>query len=221
MAALAEDKDQLDMLEEKRRLATQKADEKIDVATRTYDLVDSHIRKLDADLKAFEASLRAQGLFEDASLPDSALDEVPEPEMEALTKAQVARKQDKVSRKRDRNARAGGVAAAAGSVPLELLVRALCVLLLACWWFWCRCFFIVGCAPQAGTGSVTEEPIDPNEPLYCLCRRVSFGAMVGCEADDCPIEWFHYGCVGLTEEPKGVWYCPNCRKVHDRKKGRA
>ena len=50
---------------------------------------------------------------------------------------------------------------------------------------------------------------DPNEPLYCTCRRVSFGQMVGCDNEDCLIEWFHFGCVGLTEEPS-KWYCPDC-----------
>lgn len=59
---------------------------------------------------------------------------------------------------------------------------------------------------------VVEEPgisMDPNEPVYCFCKRVSFGDMVGCENPDCTIEWFHFGCVGLTEEPK-VWYCADC-----------
>ena len=57
-----------------------------------------------------------------------------------------------------------------------------------------------------------EMPIptaDPNEPVYCICRRVSFGQMVGCENEECLIEWFHFGCVGLTEEPS-KWYCPDC-----------
>ena len=27
----------------------------------------------------------------------------------------------------------------------------------------------------------------------------------------CPIEWFHYGCVGLTDAPKGKWFCPQCQ----------
>jgi hypothetical protein len=57
-----------------------------------------------------------------------------------------------------------------------------------------------------------EMPIptaDPNEPVYCTCRRVSFGQMVGCENEECLIEWFHFGCVGLTEEPS-KWYCPDC-----------
>ena len=38
-----------------------------------------------------------------------------------------------------------------------------------------------------------------------------FGEMVGCDNDLCPIEWFHFNCVQLTCEPKGKWYCPNCR----------
>ncbi|KAN0047676.1 hypothetical protein ACTA71_002061 [Dictyostelium dimigraforme] len=51
--------------------------------------------------------------------------------------------------------------------------------------------------------------IDPNEPTYCFCNRVSFGEMVGCENPDCKIEWFHFECVGLTSTPKGKWYCPD------------
>ena len=39
---------------------------------------------------------------------------------------------------------------------------------------------------------------DPNEPKYCTCKRVSYGDMVACENPDCPIEWFHFRCVGLT-----------------------
>ena len=35
---------------------------------------------------------------------------------------------------------------------------------------------------------------------YCTCQRISFGEMIACDNDDCPIEWFHYGCVGITEE---------------------
>lgn len=52
--------------------------------------------------------------------------------------------------------------------------------------------------------------IDPNEPRYCLCNQVSYGEMICCDNPDCPIEWFHYGCVGITEAPKGKWYCPQC-----------
>lgn len=33
-----------------------------------------------------------------------------------------------------------------------------------------------------------------------FCRRISFGSMVACENPDCPIEWFHFECVGLKIE---------------------
>ncbi|TVY33983.1 Inhibitor of growth protein [Lachnellula occidentalis] len=55
--------------------------------------------------------------------------------------------------------------------------------------------------------------IDPNEPRYCLCNRVSFGTMIGCENPDCEKEWFHLECVGLSDIPPRTtkWYCPACR----------
>ncbi|XP_026470355.1 inhibitor of growth protein 1 isoform X2 [Ctenocephalides felis] len=58
-----------------------------------------------------------------------------------------------------------------------------------------------------------EEPdtIDPDEPTYCLCDQISFGEMILCDNDLCPIEWFHFSCVALSTKPKGKWYCPKCR----------
>lgn len=76
------------------------------------------------------------------------------------------------------------------------------------------------------------EPIDPDEPTYCVCNQVrcqiifmnnsnsnntfqsvqiSFGEMILCDNDLCPIEWFHFSCVSLVLKPKGKWFCPNCR----------
>lgn len=57
-----------------------------------------------------------------------------------------------------------------------------------------------------------EEPvIDPDEPTYCLCDQISYGEMIMCDNDLCPIEWFHFSCVTLTTKPKGKWFCPKCR----------
>ena len=61
---------------------------------------------------------------------------------------------------------------------------------------------------------------DPNEPRYCICNQVSYGEMVGCDNEDCPIEWFHYGCVGLTQAPKGKWFCPQCTAAMKRRNRR-
>ncbi|KAK4464827.1 chromatin modification-related protein YNG2, partial [Cladorrhinum samala] len=49
-----------------------------------------------------------------------------------------------------------------------------------------------------------------DDKKYCSCQNVSFGNMVACDNDDCPYEWFHWGCVGLKSEPNGTWYCPDC-----------
>ncbi|PON44195.1 ING family [Parasponia andersonii] len=59
-----------------------------------------------------------------------------------------------------------------------------------------------------------DQPIDPNEPTYCVCHQVSFGDMIACDNENCQGgEWFHYACVGLTPETrfKGKWYCPTCK----------
>ena len=57
-------------------------------------------------------------------------------------------------------------------------------------------------------------PTDPNAEKFCLCRKISYGEMIGCDNPKCKIEWFHFACVGLTTEtrPTGKWFCPICRK---------
>ena len=60
--------------------------------------------------------------------------------------------------------------------------------------------------------AISAAIVDPNEPLYCSCKRISFGNMIACENPDCTIEWFHFTCVGiLSENPPEDWYCPTCR----------
>ncbi|KAJ3585370.1 hypothetical protein NHX12_014091 [Muraenolepis orangiensis] len=66
-------------------------------------------------------------------------------------------------------------------------------------------------AKQERDASPADLAVDPNEPTYCLCEQVSYGEMIGCDNEGCPIEWFHFSCVGLTYKPKGKWYCPKCR----------
>ncbi|XP_068661258.1 PHD finger protein ING1 [Aristolochia californica] len=65
-----------------------------------------------------------------------------------------------------------------------------------------------------------DIPVDPNEPTYCFCNQVSYGEMVACDNPDCKIEWFHFGCVGLKEQPKGKWYCSNCVGTVKRRKAK-
>ena len=36
--------------------------------------------------------------------------------------------------------------------------------------------------------------------------------MIACDTPDCPIEWFHFSCVGISEEPESG-YVINVQKV--------
>uniref|UniRef100_A0A7N0UT71 PHD finger protein ING n=1 Tax=Kalanchoe fedtschenkoi TaxID=63787 RepID=A0A7N0UT71_KALFE len=82
-----------------------------------------------------------------------------------------------------------------------------------------------GAATEAATSASNptamdiDIPVDPNEPTYCFCNQVSYGEMVACDNTNCKIEWFHFGCVGLKEQPKGKWYCSEC-SAQKRRKGK-
>ncbi|KAL1967800.1 hypothetical protein VTN77DRAFT_2489 [Rasamsonia byssochlamydoides] len=74
---------------------------------------------------------------------------------------------------------------------------------------------------RAGQGAAndSDEEMEDEEDeggedtkVYCTCRSVSHGDMVACDNDNCPYEWFHWKCVGLTREPLGTWYCDECRQ---------
>ncbi|VEL25963.1 unnamed protein product [Protopolystoma xenopodis] len=68
-------------------------------------------------------------------------------------------------------------------------------------------------ALRNNANEVLDMPVDPNEPIYCFCHQVSFGEMVACDNPSCPYEWFHFGCVGLKEDPVGQWFCPSCSEL--------
>ena len=55
--------------------------------------------------------------------------------------------------------------------------------------------------------------LEEDGSIYCLCQQVSSGKMVACENQDCPLAWFHFGCVGLQSSPRGKWYCPRCKHL--------
>lgn len=74
-------------------------------------------------------------------------------------------------------------------------------------------------APPLSPVKVIKTPTHPvpsfEDPdrLYCYCRCPydEVSQMIGCDASDCPYEWFHFECVGISEAPEGTYYCPECR----------
>lgn len=198
-------------------------DDKVAIAIQTYELVDKHIRRLDADLAKFEAEMKEKGRLSQTETETEA-------EAETGPKSKAKKKYSKTAGSKANSGGAGGAGgtgkkggkkdeekggkrgkkkAASGSggtadksaTPKEPLL---------------------GGTSLASTVGIPQEvldmPVDPNEPTYCLCQQVSYGEMIGCDNSDCPIEWFHFGCMGLTTKPKGKWYCPKCVPLYKKKK---
>ncbi|XP_043215197.1 inhibitor of growth protein 4-like [Amphibalanus amphitrite] len=170
------------------------ADDKVQLAIQTYELVDKHIRRLDSDLALFESEIKQKGLGARGRSTD-------ESGKKAARKKSDGRRRRKSSsdegspppQKRGRKSASGAAAAGEeGAAPTELSLGI------------------------THPSDVLDMPVDPNEPTYCLCHQVSYGEMIGCDNLDCPIEWFHFACVGLTTKPKGKWFCPKCNQ--DKKK---
>lgn len=70
-------------------------------------------------------------------------------------------------------------------------------------------------ALQEGKQRQKEAP-----EVYCFCRDISYGPMIACDNEACPIEWFHYMCVGLTKAPRSSekWFCSeSCKKQAQRR----
>ncbi|KAJ7976369.1 PHD finger protein ING [Quillaja saponaria] len=162
--------------------------EKVLLARQAYELIDSHVKRLDEDLNYFAEDLKQEGKIshdEPAILPPLPIvpkSEKRKPYYGTPQSRRVDYKDRDFERERDRD--------------FELM-------------------------PPPGshkkeyaTPMDVDQPIDPNEPTYCVCHQVSFGDMIACDNENCQGgEWFHYSCVGLTPETrfKGKWYCPTCR----------
>lgn len=158
-------------------------DDKVQLAMQTYEMVDKHIRKLDADLARFEADLKEQHAKETGATEYDSDLTTPSKRGRGgrKKKEESARKKKKIQ---------------VDPSPKSLVIAASLL------------------APEV---QVLDMPVDPNEPTYCVCHQVSYGEMIGCDNTECPIEWFHFPCVGLTAKPKGKWYCPKCAQERKKK----
>lgn len=63
---------------------------------------------------------------------------------------------------------------------------------------------------RAHPSEVTQQ--DAKLYCYCKCPYDEVSEMIGCDNENCRIEWFHFDCVGISVPPIGTWYCPECRK---------
>ncbi|VDP10369.1 unnamed protein product [Soboliphyme baturini] len=202
-------------------------DEKVQLSIQTYEMVDRHIRRLDSDMVRFEKELKRRAEAGDAEAVENGI--CPSTRKESAKhsggrssrKKPLASKQDQVkaNAKRKRVASTSGSSAAHVSKdkekdkerekdkekekerekekekvpPHEVTAKKSTV-----------------SGPLSSMTDISDMPVDPHEPVYCVCRQVSFGEMIACDNSNCPVEWFHLPCVGLSSAPKGKWFCPTC-----------
>ena len=68
-----------------------------------------------------------------------------------------------------------------------------------------------------GMGPSHHPVVGVDTKLYCICQSPhdDVSDMIGCDAPDCRLEWFHFECVGIMVPPEGQWYCPECTKRYN------
>ncbi|XP_046985458.1 inhibitor of growth protein 5-like [Schistocerca americana] len=239
-------KEQMNTIQHLFNKAKEYGDDKVQLAIQTYELVDKHIRRLDADLARFEAEIQDKALSTSRSQQQQLQQQQQQQQEEAYAGKKGRKKlKDKERKKRAGNGSSeeeasvaskgsrkkhkkgslglggsghGSSASGSGAGPScsglggSSLVECIDVPV--------GVGGVGGMLPSlaaiAHPSDVLDMPVDPNEPTYCLCHQVSYGEMIGCDNPDCPIEWFHFACVGLVTKPKGKWFCPKCNA--DRKK---
>ncbi|XP_030647345.1 inhibitor of growth protein 5a isoform X3 [Chanos chanos] len=163
------------------------SDDKVQLAMQTYEMVDKHIRRLDADLARFENELKQKLDTSGYESPDN----------RTLKKGGGRGLKDK------RGPKGRGRKGSDEDSPQKKKMKN-------------SPEFSESILP-VHPSDVLDMPVDPNEPTYCLCHQVSYGEMIGCDNPDCPIEWFHFACVDLTTKPKGKWFCPRCTHDRKKK----
>ncbi|PIA15787.1 hypothetical protein COEREDRAFT_102660 [Coemansia reversa NRRL 1564] len=191
-------------------------EEKVALATQTYDLVDKHIRKLDDDLARFEERQLAMpsriphswgppmSAQPDADDSRASVDRDRRPGGRRADDAALRKRRSQI---RDGSPQQPG--STKSSTPSGRRTNGT------------RGASNVAVTARADASSrsrvtskvvsdFAEMPIDPNEPRYCYCNQVSYGEMVACDNDNCEVEWFHLGCVDLKGPPEGTWYCRDC-----------
>lgn len=169
--------------------AKEYSDDKVQLAMQTYEMVDKHIRRLDSELAKLESELKEKQISSTGTSGG-------EDQVKQSKKGRASCN----PRKGSFNPKNVIKEELVKNKPLEVVPVPV----------------DLGLSAIATSTDVLDMPVDPNEPTYCVCHQVSYGEMIGCDNTECPIEWFHFGCVSLTSKPKGKWFCPKC--TSDRKK---
>uniref|UniRef100_A0A672J7U1 PHD-type domain-containing protein n=1 Tax=Salarias fasciatus TaxID=181472 RepID=A0A672J7U1_SALFA len=59
--------------------------------------------------------------------------------------------------------------------------------------------------------NISSKGTPGSSPKWCVCPGEETLPIVGCDSENCKIQWFHFGCMEIKKTPKGKWFCPECR----------
>ncbi|GBM41679.1 Inhibitor of growth protein 4 [Araneus ventricosus] len=135
-------------------------DDKVQLAMQTYEMVDKHIRRLDADLARFEADLKDKALNPHSSETDTVHKKKGRKSTEKEKKRRRAASDDDEIPKsvRKKIKQQPFIQPEIAALPAALTIN--------------------------HPSDVLDMPVDPNEPTYCFCHQVSYGEMIGCDNPD-------------------------------------
>ncbi|KAM0801819.1 hypothetical protein BDR22DRAFT_820511 [Usnea florida] len=69
------------------------------------------------------------------------------------------------------------------------------------------------------TMSASDKSTARDTVYRCDCGDPEASAnWIRCNRDDCPVGWYHWKCVQVTEEPTGDWLCPKCSHKSQEKR---
>ena len=75
-------------------------------------------------------------------------------------------------------------------------------------------FFLKAILPKILLGPESNDDKENESPgECCYCRKREIPPMIACDNPHCPVEWFHWACVGVKTEPLGSWFCPDCKAL--------
>uniref|UniRef100_A0A8C5G714 PHD-type domain-containing protein n=1 Tax=Gouania willdenowi TaxID=441366 RepID=A0A8C5G714_GOUWI len=69
---------------------------------------------------------------------------------------------------------------------------------------------------QIGGKRQRKQHAQKAKEVWCLCAGPEEGEMVACDNQNCPVQWYHFSCVGLVDKPSAdtPWFCPSCKKKY-------
>lgn len=62
--------------------------------------------------------------------------------------------------------------------------------------------------------SVSTEVSNDEDGPWCTCQQhIEDSELIGCDNEQCNIQWFHMVCLNLEQAPEGNWLCPTCQPL--------